>query len=81
MSASIIWEPVNPNPRTLHVMAPSWFMAALEKAGLGLPRQFGEIDLPVLRGMAATIDKEANPFQELIDVIDKHGPVEVWAEY
>jgi hypothetical protein len=81
MSANIYWEAINPNPKSLHVMAPSWFMECLERADMGLPNTFGESDIPTLRGLAATMKDDRNPFKELIEAIQKNGSVNVWYEY
>jgi len=81
MSANIYWEAVDPNPKSLHVMAPSWFMECLERAGMDLPHTFSRDDIPVLRGLAATIREEKNPFKELIQAIEENDDVNVWYEY
>ena len=81
MSANIYWEAINPNPKSLYVMAPSWFMECLERADMGLPYTFGESDIPTLRGLAATMKDDRNPFKELIEAIEKNGEVNVWYEY
>ena len=81
MSASIFWEPVTNRANDLHVMAPSWFMECLERADMKIPRVFGSEDIPVLRGMAASMRDDPNPFQQLIKAIEKHDKVEVWYEH
>lgn len=81
MSATIFWEPINLRPKSLRVMAPSWFMQVLERADMGLPNTFGEKDIPTLRGMAANMNEEKNPFNELIEIIEKKGSVNVWYEH
>ena len=81
MSATIFWEPITANPNSLDVMAPSWFMQVLERANMGLPNTFGEKDIPTLRGMAATVNQERNPFNELIEIIEEKGSVNVWYEH
>lgn len=87
MSASIFWEPVDPKPKSIGTWAPSSFMEIMERAGLGLPTNLDEAAIPVLRGMAATFGpggpgrEHPNPFQQLIDKIEKHGKISVWAEY
>lgn len=81
MSASILWEPVDPKPKHIGCWAPSSFMGQMERAGLKLPTNLDESVIPVLRGMAATISGTPNPFQELIDKIEKHGKISVWAEH
>lgn len=81
MSANIYWEPVLTNAKRLRVMAPSSFISALERADLPLPNTFDESAIPILRGMAATMNEENNPFQELIEKIEKYGSVSVWYQH
>lgn len=82
MSATIYWEPVNPNPEYLHTMASSWFMECLERAGMELPYTFNRDDIAVLKGLAAAVsDNDRNPFKQLIEAIQKHDEVSVWAQH
>lgn len=84
MSATILWEPVktNVNAKSLHVLAPSWFMACLERADMPLPNTFGVDSIPTLRGMAAVMEEGTkNPFTQLISAIEKNGQVTVWYEH
>jgi hypothetical protein len=81
MSANIYWEAVDPNPKSLHVMAPSWFMGCLERAGMDLPHTFDSNDISVLRGLAASMNEDKNPFNQLIEAIEENGSVNVWYEY
>lgn len=81
MSATIFWEPVNLKAKSLWVMAPSHFMSCLERAGLGLPCTLGEHDIPILRGLAASMNEDRNPYNELIKAINENGSVTVWYEH
>ena len=81
MSANIYWEPISTKAKSLRVMAPSSFISALEHADLPLPNTFGESAIPTLRGMAATMGEENNPFKELIEKIEKYGSVSVWYQH
>jgi len=85
MSASIFWEPANPNHKSIGAWAPSYFMEQMERAGLGLPCTVGKKDIPVLQGLAASINpgtEAPNPFQEIIDAIKKtDGDISLWAEH
>lgn len=88
MSASILWEPINPNPKSISTWAPSSFQEAMEAAGLGLPCTMGKSTIPVLKGMAAVFGEPKsmgyqapNPYTELIKIIEKHGDISVWAEH
>ena len=81
MSANIYWEPVSIKTKRLRVMAPSSFISAMERANLPLPNTFDESTIPTLRGMAATMNEENNPFLELIEKIEKYGSVSVWYQH
>lgn len=82
MSAAIIWEPVDSKRRRLRVGAPSAFLAKMERAfGDTMPMTLSEEKLPMLRGMAAMVDGEENPYQELIDIIESNGAIRLRAEY
>ena len=82
MSATIFWEPVNVNAKSLHVLAPSSFMACLERADMPLPNTFDSDSIPILRGLAAAMKEgENNPFTQLIKAIEKNGQVNVWYEH
>jgi hypothetical protein len=56
-------------------------MECLERAGMDLPHTFSEGDIPVLRGLAAAMNDEKNPFKELIEAIQENGAVNVWYQY
>lgn len=81
MSATIFWEPVSIKAKSLRVMAPSSFISAMERADFPLPNTFDKSSIPTLRGMAATMNDENNPFNELIGKIEKYGSVSVWYEH
>lgn len=81
MSANIYWEPVSIKTKRLRVMAPSSFISTMERANLPLPNTFDESAIPTLRGMAATMNEENNPFLELIEKIEKYGSVSVWYQH
>jgi hypothetical protein len=81
MSATIFWEPVSIKSKSLRVMAPSSFISAMERADFPLPNTFDKSSIPTLRGMAATMNDENNPFNELIEKIEKYGSVSVWYEH
>jgi len=46
-----------------------------------LARNFTADDIPVLRGMASVHRGDENPYQSLIDIIEKCGTIRVWTEY
>ena len=66
----------------LGVSAPSAFLAAMSNAfGTGAPYTLGEGSIPILRAMAAVYSHDDNPYQKLIDIIEKCSEIEVWSEY
>lgn len=75
MGASIMWSPVKPG-RSLDVGGRSSFISALE-----LPRRLTESDVGFLRGLGAGNDDFRGACGELIEAIQKHGEIEVYAEY
>jgi hypothetical protein len=83
MSASICWEPVKTNPKTLSVPAPSRFIATLDALGVGMPGEVGEEHEAALRALSIHYGdtERQNPFEQLLRAIEKHGRVRVWAEY
>jgi hypothetical protein len=81
MSANIYWEPVNINTKCLNTPAPSYFIDSLERADMGLPNTFTNKDIPTLRGLAASIQDDRNPYTELITAIIEYGSVNVWYEH
>lgn len=83
MSASIFYRPIEKEDPGIHTGAPSYFIGCIEKVFGSLPYIFNKDDVKALRAMAiATNNADAkNPFEQLADVIDKHGEVEVYAEY
>lgn len=84
MSANVYWWPHKKGEETLGVRAPSEFKEAMERAGFGeSPWCLGREHLATLRGMAAVYDyrDDGNPYQDLIDAIEKHGIVDVVMRY
>lgn len=84
MGASILFEPVDPEPQSIRCDAPSWFLEIMERAGMGLPCTLGEGSVRELRAMAATIRPDtdgSNPFKEIADLIGAHGSIRLWAQY
>lgn len=81
MSASIYFKPVNVRKHSLP--GQSAVVAALCRAGFPLPFMFNENSKPILVGMAAAWDhlKSDNPYQAILDAIEKYGSIEVWVEY
>jgi hypothetical protein len=84
MSASICWRPSSKQDKTIGVFAPSSFLEMMASAGMKFPCTVTTADLPVLRGMAAVFgrNKETpNPFNEMVDLIEKHDSIDLWAVY
>lgn len=80
MSASIHWRKIknSPDPR-LGVSAPSSFIEAMERAFGGRAWELDAKAVPVLRGMAAVSNDEA--FEQMIELIEKFGEIEVYYQY
>lgn len=82
MSANIKWRPVNTDAKSIDTWAPSTFQMAMRKAGLELPCSVGKSDSDVLRGLAAAFEGDApNPYQQILDLLEHHEDIELWAEY
>jgi hypothetical protein len=79
MSATIFYEPVDPEPASIGVSAPSSFMDAMARAGFSLPCELEGKDIPTLQGMAAVAEKSG--YGDVIKAINKHGKIRLWAEY
>lgn len=83
MSANIYWGPISPTRTALSTFAPQKFMLTLNAIGWTDNEELDESHLTALKGMAAVFETgtSANPYQQLIDAIEKHGSIHVWAEY
>ena len=81
MSATIYWEPIKSNPKSLGVGAPSAFIRTMEKAFGSDWRTLDQEALPILLGLAAAQPTDENPFQEIIYLLDKHDAIRLWEEY
>lgn len=77
MGASIYWRPVKPG-KSLSVGGRSAFVEALK---LHQPIRMTAADIPFLRGLAAGNADFANAVDEIIEAIEKHDEIEVYAEY
>ena len=76
MSRTIYWFP-NKNKINLEIKTPSDFIDLVERAFGTLPRDFSKEDLERLRGLSFA---EPEMFVSLIEAIEKHDIVRVWAE-
>ena len=82
MSANIYWRPVAPeSSETLGVGAPSAFIEAMRKSFGSFPCSVSRNDIDKLSGMAAVYGSDNNPFQEIIDLLDHHEAIDLWAVY
>lgn len=82
MSASVYYRHVKPG-KNLPLMAPSHFIESMTKAiGCGPPWIVTAESIPILRGMAAVFrtDRE-NPYEILIEEIERYGSVQLEVEY
>lgn len=84
MSANILWEPANRPAKDVPTGAPQHFMKTLEH--LGWQKHDGELSeehLPALKALAEATERpgQSNPYTTLIDAIEKHGRIRVWAVY
>lgn len=80
MSVSIMWRPQKNNGRSLN--GQSSFKEALEKVFGNLPKTFTKKDIERLEVMHRLSDiPYDDPYEELIEAINKHSSIEVWAEY
>jgi len=69
------------DPSLEHIMAPSSFIESLERA-FGFPCELGEAAIPVLRGMSVMhADRRHNPYEEVIELIERLGSIELYASY
>lgn len=86
MSASVCWEPIPTHYKTIPTGAPQSLITAIANAGLGDVNSgitLNESDLPVLKGMWAAhsgVNRD-NPYWYLVEAIEKHGSIRVWAVY
>jgi hypothetical protein len=81
VSANLYWQPIK--GRDLNVHAPSSFIEALGRAGFDLPCNLSGADVPMLRGLAAGMsdDNSRKAVERLIDAIEQHETISLWAEY
>ena len=81
MSANLYWSPVRKG-KDIPVNAPSSFIEAMEAAmGSGQPWTIMESDMPVLRGLSAGLKHERDAINAILEAVEKHGQIKVWAEW
>lgn len=88
MTANIYWEPFSRKAKNIPVTAPSRFMQELENAGLGTVTggngiTLTEEHLPTLIGMKAVFSgvNNLNPYWHIINAIETHKEIRLWAVY
>lgn len=86
MSANIHWRSVAKNNKNLNVAAPSAFQDKMREAGLALPCTVEQRHVDLIRGMAIGYGplrdaQQPNPFQHILDLLEHHEAIEIWAVY
>ncbi len=82
MGASIYFEPTERKKHDVSAMAPQTFIRAMEKVFGRFPCQLNSGCIPQLAAMSAMHgDAKHNPYQDLINGIEKFGSIQVDAEY
>lgn len=86
MSASIYWEPANRPAKDVPVSAPSRFLTTLQKLTGTSGQEFilGEDHIAALEALGDCSpyqDDRHNPYLVLVEAIEKHGSIRVWAVY
>lgn len=85
MSAHINWHPAATKDKSIDVPAPSAFMETMAGVGLTLPCIVRQADIRLLTGMAAVFGpherSRPNPYQQILDLLEKHDEIEIWAVY
>lgn len=84
MSASIYYRQVKPvSGKLLNTSAPSSFIDSLEKAFGGREPTLTTTEIPILQGMAIlwTGMGGKNPYEQLIEGIQKYGEIEIDVQY
>lgn len=86
MSANIHWRPVAKSNKSLNVATPSAFQDKMREAGLPLPCTVEQRHIDLIRGMAIGYGavhhaERPNPFQHILDLLEHHEAIEIWAVY
>lgn len=80
MSATIHYRKTSTvDPYLKCVGAPSSFIQTLERAFGHFPCELSETSISTLKGMSAMTDNQA--YEEIIDLIEKFGSIELYASY
>ena len=86
MGANLCWEPANRPTKDVPTSAPQRMLEVLRKLTETSGQEFvlADYHLPALAALAETCEwgsAERNPYKTLIDAINKHGSIRVWAQY
>lgn len=82
MGANIYFEPTERTKHEVSAMAPSSFIKTMEKVFGRFPCELNSGCIPQLAAMAAMHgDDRHNPYQDLINGIEKFGSIQVGADY
>jgi hypothetical protein len=81
MSANIYWRPVTKNNKSINTHAPSSFQDTMHKLGLSLPCTVEARHIDLLKGAAASFGQGPNPFLQMLELLEHHDAIELWAVY
>jgi hypothetical protein len=81
MSATLYYRPLKKSRPHLGCAAPSRFEELVQRRMGSSPWEFGCDEVPWLQGMLDAGTGIDDTIEELIRLIDKHGPIEVTKEY
>ena len=56
-------------------------MRTMEEAGFELPCELSSNAIATLRGMAAVSLNQDYPYAKIIELIEDHGTIKLWAEF
>lgn len=80
MSANYYWSPVG-KAKSLDVASKSDFGSAMQDTFGTFPITLNSTHYPQLTAMAHVIRQGSNPYAELLDLVERHGEIEVRREY
>lgn len=83
MSANVYWQPVSTGTKCLPTSAPQRFLESLRAIGWSDGGYMNDTSISALRGLSVLHGgpDQDNPYSHLVEAIERHGSVRVWAEY
>ena len=84
MSATIHYRKTDTADPYLKIRSPSAFMESMKRAFWRFPCELKVADIPTLRGMMIMFgdgSEEDNPYAHVIQLIEEHGSIELYASY